>query len=310
VNSGKEPVWLNDFLFWDAMVVACFIAVDWWLGNRQRKKLLRKCRSLFADFRKRKILPIYRRHAAVSLSLIERSIGSIGSKRFFGSSALVALLPTLVVLTLVSLYLRQDPEFLLQFPGYGWTGTAKTIACNAIAIYMVFCLSVLLATKLLRATRRLLPSHESPGDVAVGAAAGGIKLVGLAMGSACLLALGMLAFLWVAESLSHHPNPEFADFSFVVNKVLGTGPYYATGHQLPHYRWTTGILVLLAIAPLLIHLLLSVLVLIGRAASMMLNRVLSVLLLRVSQGEQGVLRQAALSVGAVAKLIEMGVKAI
>jgi type IV secretory pathway VirB3-like protein len=308
VTVSEQATWLNSFLFWDAVVVGGIIAFDWWMGNRNRKKLLRGLRHLFSDFRRRRVLPIYKRHATAALVLIELRLGVFGSRRFLLTSMLVALLPTLSILTLVSLQLRQDPTFLLQYPAYGWFGTFRTIFSNAAAIYVVFCLSVLLSTRLLKATRRLLPFTGKTRLVRA-PVLGLVLLFALALGSAALLVAGAIVFLWLAESLSHHPQPELAQIALVTRKLLGLIPYYLAGLQVPHYRWTTGLLILLAISPLAIHLILSILFLIGKTASTVLNRFISVLLLRVSQGEQGVLRQLALFVGAAAKLIELAIKA-
>lgn len=310
MDIDQSSAWLNDFLFWDALLVGLFISVDWWLGDRQRKILLRKCRRLFLDFRHRQILPIYARHATAALTIIERRLGELDSGKFAYKTALIAFVPTFIVLSLVSFYIRQDPKFLQNYPGYGWAGTAKTILCNSVAIYVVFYLSTYLSIRLLATTRKILPSRLRSGTIVVQSQWGVFKLLFLAAGSMILLFFGTVLFLWIAESLSKHPDPVFMDIRIVYNKLLGTIPFYLTGSPTPHYRWTTSILVILAVSPLILHLLLSAIFLIGRAASIVANRIVSVLLLRVSQGKQGVLRQAALFVGSGAKIIEMGIKSL
>lgn len=82
VSSVASPdTWLNTFLLVDALAVAAFFVIDFWMGPKGRKRLLRRCRRVFLNLRTRRYVEVYAVHA-LTLSLTRGIQTTRGLDRF------------------------------------------------------------------------------------------------------------------------------------------------------------------------------------------------------------------------------------
>jgi hypothetical protein len=131
----------------------------------------------------------------------------------------------------------------------------------------------------------------------------------LVIADVLLTAACAIAYLYFAEWTTYRGPTSSSTPIDVTEKIWNTWMYYTRNIQLgAKYYWTTSLLCFLTSVPTLAHLLLGSAYLILKLVSGFAKSVLAVLLLRVSQGKDGVLRQLAVAIGALAKLIEVTAK--
>jgi hypothetical protein len=311
--------WLNTFIVVDALCVALLIALDFWLGPVQRKRLLRKCRRGFSDLRRRRYTEIYAHHAKNLIQVSERWLGVPWSAQFFWRTAALIAAPTTVLLVIVSAWRRHyDFEFIQNYVighNYDWFGTARTIGGNVVGIYVFFCISLAMTLWLLAKTERILPVDPARTEGASGPpqmiAHPAMYLFGLVTLDIGLTAVCVVGYLWTAELLTMLRGESLMSLGAVIHKLIVTYKHYLVGSSSAerHYFWTTAFLCLLTTVPTLAHLTLGTIYFTGKAISSVARHFLAILLLRLSQGKDGVLRQFAALIGAIAKLVEVLVKA-
>lgn len=308
---------IDEFLIWDIAICSVLIALDFWLGPKRRKQGLRAAGRGFFRLRKLSYTEVYAEHASSLLVWLERKIGKPFEKRYFFNIFLLTGIPSFLVITATSWRLRTyDQEFIAEFVikyNYGILDNILTIVIVTSFIYLTCILSYAITFYLLEQMQHIsyskenrksnlnTRSNELVGKILKHPTMALATIVTLDIVLSYVLTTGFLTIMWYVSSCPVNGCTWIDPNERIVNGFI----HLLTGEDVgPKIQPETFIWLLLSALPTLLHLLVSMLFLFGKVFSNFLKSFVAVLLLRMSQGKNGVLKQLAIILGATAKLVQ------
>ncbi|MEW8437162.1 MAG: hypothetical protein AB2689_03310, partial [Candidatus Thiodiazotropha taylori] len=175
------------------------------------------------------------------------------------------------------------------------------IVSYAITFYLLEQMQHILYSKENRKTNLNTRSNELVGKILKHPTMALATIVTLDIVLSYVLTTGFLTIMWYVSSCPVNGCTWIDPNERIVNGFI----HLFTGEDVgPKIQPETFIWLLLSALPTLLHLLVSMLFLCGKVFSNFLKSFVAVLLLRMSQGKNGVLKQLAIILGATAKLVQ------
>ena len=288
--AQRSLSWVDDFLLYDAVVVAGLTFLDWLLGPAQRAVMKRRVAVWWRFVRRAKYGGLVAKDARLVRLWLQRIFGArILSARFF----FTALGASLLLMT-ISYYgvgflegARVGKGYTINFVAYAIPNMPLDWISLAVTIHLL----------------KIMERYPHFWSIAA------IALLDLVLA----LALGILTFVlfsFTFDLITLRPLPPIN--ALVMKTVVEMSyylPVYLEGIITPGQIALTGYVVIFTSAlPTLIHFGLAVLLLGSKLVRPILQRPTAILLQRLSESDKGVLTQVAVGLGVLTKLAQEGLK--
>lgn len=278
----QTTAWLDKFLFWDCVIVALLTFADWLLGEEKRAAMREKVGEWWLHVQEISFSGLVAEDAGIVRRALQRFFGKINGFR--------CILLTFVFsfgITIISYYILFVLLFLKE-------RTFVEVVTNFVAIV----------------------TELAPFLLAV------IIFWGLPNAFFDWLSLALTMFF--LKLMERNTNPLFlsvlilfdifgailfAFFAFYLGAALLPGPTGIGGIIFVSQLAIVGIVVSITSAiPSILHLLLSFVFLLSKLFRPLLQKPISIILIRFHESRQGVLTQLAVGAGAIAKLVQEAAK--
>jgi hypothetical protein len=276
----QKTLWLDKFLFWDTLIVTLLVFADWLLGEKKRAAMREKVGEWWLHLEEVSFSGL----VAEDADLVRRAL-----QRFFGKTYGFRC----IILT-----------FFLSF-------SFITISYMWFLLYLSDLTFVVIISDFVAIVKDLAPHMFIV-----------IKHWGLPNAFFDWLSLALTMFF--LKLMARNAKPLFLCvlilFDIIGAIVFATIPFYIGVAFLPQPGGRAGLMFLTQLAivgsivaitsaiPSILHLMLSLVFLLSKLFRPLIQKPISLILIRFHESRQGVLTQLAAGFGAVAKLIQMGAK--